>query len=62
MQHPGQRRKQHPVVRLEPRPTDLPAKSRQLMPEYENLQLLGPLAAPDEHDQFEQTADDDMQR
>jgi hypothetical protein len=39
-QHPAQRRKQQPVVRLELRPADLPAKSRQLMPEHENLELL----------------------
>jgi hypothetical protein len=37
-QHPAQRRKQQPVVRLELRPADLPATNRQLMPEHENLE------------------------
>jgi hypothetical protein len=45
-QHPAQRRKQHPVVELEPRLFDLPAKNRQLVPEHENLQLLRPLTTP----------------
>ena len=44
-QHPAQRRKQQPVVRLEPRPADLPAQDRQLVPEHENLELLRPITA-----------------
>jgi hypothetical protein len=60
-QRPAQRRKQHPVLRPEPRLTDLPAKDRQLVPEHKNLQLLRTITAPDENDQLQQPADDDVQ-
>ena len=56
-----QRRKQHPVVKLEPRLANLPAKNRQLVPEHENLELLRPLATPEEHHELQQAADDDVQ-
>src|SRR6266496_421409 len=46
------------VVRLKPGPSDLAAKDRQLVPEHEDLQLLGSVAAPDEHDQLQHTVDD----
>jgi hypothetical protein len=48
-QHPAQRRKQQPVVRLELRPADLPAKNRQLMPEHESLELLRSVTPSEEH-------------
>jgi hypothetical protein len=48
-------------VRLEPRPADLPAKNRQLVPQHENLQLLRPLTTPEEHHQLQQAADDEVQ-
>jgi hypothetical protein len=60
-QHPAQRRQQHSVVWLEPRPVDLPAKDRKLVAEQENLELLRSIAASDEHDQLQQAADDDVQ-
>ena len=56
-----QRRKQHPVVKLEPRLSDLPAKNRQLVPEHENLQLSRRLTTPEEHHELLQAADDDVQ-
>jgi hypothetical protein len=40
-QDPAQRREQQPVVRHESRLTDLPAEDRQLVPEHENLELVG---------------------
>jgi hypothetical protein len=49
-----------PVVRLEPRP-DLAPRNRQLVAEHENLQLLRSVAAADEHDELQQTADDDVE-
>jgi hypothetical protein len=49
-QHSTQRRKHQPVVRLEPRPADLPAKNRQLVPEHEDLQRLRPITATEEHE------------
>lgn len=60
-QHPAQRRKQQPVVELEPRLFGLPTKNRQLVPEHKNLQLLRPLTTPNQHDQLQQAADDDVQ-
>jgi hypothetical protein len=48
-------------VHLEARAVDLAAKNRQLVAEYENLELLRLIAAADEHDEFQQTADDDVQ-
>lgn len=56
-----QRRKQHPVVKLEPRLSDLPPKNRQLVPEYENLQLLRRLTTPEEYHELQQAAHDDVQ-
>jgi hypothetical protein len=52
-QHPAQRCKQQPVVRLKPRLADLPAEDRQLMAEHENLELLLTIAAGEEHDQLQ---------
>jgi hypothetical protein len=60
-QHTAQRRKQHAVRKLEPRPADLPAKDRQLVPEHEYLQLFRPITASAENDQLQQPADDDVQ-
>jgi hypothetical protein len=48
-------------VRLEGWLSDLAAKSRHLVAEHENLQLLGSVAAPEEHDQLKQAADDDVE-
>jgi hypothetical protein len=48
-------------VRLETRAADLEAKDRQLLPEHENLELPRLIAAADEHDELQQTADDDVQ-
>jgi hypothetical protein len=59
--HPAQRRKQQPVLRLEPRLADLTAKNRQLVPEHENLELLHPVTPTEEHDQLQQPAHDDVQ-
>jgi hypothetical protein len=59
-QDPAQCREHHPVVRLESRPSNLSAKNRQLVPEHENLQLLRPLTTPEEHDQLQQAANDDV--
>jgi hypothetical protein len=61
-QHPAQRRKQQPVVRLELRPADLPAKNRQLMPEHESLELLRSVTPSEEHHQLEQPAGEDIQQ
>ena len=61
-QHPAQRRKQQPVVRLELRPADLPATNRQLMPEHENLELLRSVTPSEVHHQLEQPAGEDIQR
>jgi hypothetical protein len=47
-------------VRFEARAADLAAKDRQLTAEYENLELLRLIAAADEHDELQQTADDDV--
>jgi hypothetical protein len=55
-----QRREQHSVAKLEPRLPDLPTKNRQLMPQHQNLQLLRPLAPPQQHHQFQHAADDDV--
>jgi hypothetical protein len=60
-QHPAQRREKQPVVELEPRLFRLPAKNRQLVPKHKNLQLFRPLATPEQHDQLQQAADDDVQ-
>jgi len=51
--HPAQRRQEHSVVRLEARPPDLAAENRQLVAEHEDLQLLGSIAAAEEHDELE---------
>jgi hypothetical protein len=53
---------QAPVVRLEPRPPDLPAKNRQLVPEHEDLKLLRPVTAPEQNDQLQQPADNSVRR
>jgi hypothetical protein len=60
-QHPAERRKQHSVVRLEARPTHVPAKDRKLVAEHENLELLRSIAASDEHDELQQAAHDEIQ-
>jgi hypothetical protein len=52
-QHPAQRRKQQPVVRLEPWPANLPAEDRQLVPKHENLELLVAIAPRHEHNQLQ---------
>lgn len=57
---PAECRQQDSVVHFEPGPPNLAAKDRQLVPEHENLQLLGSVAAPDEHDQLQRAADDDV--
>ena len=57
---PTQCRKQHPVVKLEPRLFDLPPKNRQLLPEHKNLQLLRPLTTPEEHHELQHAAHDDV--
>jgi hypothetical protein len=49
-------------MRLEPRPTSLPAKNRQLVPQHENLELLCPVTPGEKHDQLQQSADDDVER
>jgi hypothetical protein len=59
--HPAERRQQHSVVHLEARPPGLAAKDRQLMAQHQNLELLRSILAPEEHEQFEQAADDDVQ-
>jgi hypothetical protein len=48
-------------VSLETRPPGLAAQDRQLMAQHQNLELLGSILAPEEHEQFEQAADDDVQ-
>ena len=59
--HPAERREQDSVVRLEAWATDLAAKDRQLVTEHENLELLRLIAAAEEHDELQHTADDDVQ-
>jgi hypothetical protein len=59
--HPAERRQQDAVVRLEARTADLTAKDRQLVAEYEDLELLRSVSSPEEHDQLEHTADDKVQ-
>jgi Transposase IS116/IS110/IS902 family len=61
-QHPAQRGKQQPVVRLETRSTDLTAKDRQLVPKHEDLKLLCPITSSEEDDQLQQPDHDDVQR
>ena len=61
-QQPTHRGKQQPIVRLEARPTDLPAKDRQLVPKHENLQLLRTVTPSEENKQLQQPAYDDVQR
>jgi hypothetical protein len=58
---PAECRQQDSVVRLEPGPLDLATKDRQLVAKHENLQFLGAVAAADEHDQLEHTADGDVE-
>jgi hypothetical protein len=48
-------------MHLESRAADLTAKDRQLMAQHQNLELLGSILAPEEHEQLEQAADDDVQ-
>jgi hypothetical protein len=60
-QHPAERSTQQPVLGLEPWSADLAAKDRKLVAERENLQLLGSVAAADEHDQLEQAQDNDLE-
>jgi hypothetical protein len=60
-QHPAQRYKQQPIVRLETRLTGLPAKNRQLVPKHENLQLLRPITPAEEHNQLQQPGKDEVQ-
>ena len=48
-------------MRFEARPPDLAAEDRQLVPEHEDLEFLGSLAAAEEHDELEQATDDDVQ-
>ncbi len=59
-QHPTERREQQPVAGLKPRPFRLPAQDQQLMTQHEDLQFLRALAAPEQNDQLEQPADDDV--
>ena len=59
-QHPTERREQQPVARLEARPVRLPTQDRQRVARHEDLQLFRALAAPEQHDQLEQPADDDV--
>src|SRR5438067_1897823 len=60
-QHPAEGGEQQPVVRLKPRPVDLAAKDRDLVAEDKDLELLRSVAAAEEHDQFEQAADNDVE-
>jgi len=59
-QHSAERRQQHSIARLEPRPIDLAAKDRQLVAEHKDLELLRSVSSPEEHDQLEHTADDEV--
>ncbi len=59
--HLAARRQQDPVVCLEARPPDLAAKDRELVAGHEDLELLGSIAAAEEHDELEQATDDDVQ-
>jgi hypothetical protein len=60
-QHPTQRRKQKPIVPLEPRSIGVPAKNRQLVSKHANLQLFRPITSAEEHDQLQQPSNDDVQ-
>jgi hypothetical protein len=48
-------------VHIEARAADLTAKSRELVAEHENLELLRSILAAEKHEQLEQAADDDVQ-
>jgi hypothetical protein len=58
--HPAERRQQDPVVHIEARPADLTTKDRLLMTEHQDLELLGPVAAAEEHHELQQAAHDDV--
>jgi hypothetical protein len=60
-QHSAQRREKNPIAWFKTRLFDLPAKDRQFMAEYEDLQLLRPLTTAEEHDQLQQAAADDVE-
>jgi hypothetical protein len=60
-QHPAEPREQQTIVRREPRTSDLPAKDREFVAEHQNLDLLRPVATPDEDDQLQQATDDGVQ-
>ena len=59
-QHAAQRSEKKPIMRPEPRLTNLPAKDRQLVTEHENLQLVRALTPAKEHKQLQQAADDQV--
>ena len=59
--HPAERRQQDPVVLLEARAAGLASKDRQLVAKHQNLELLGSVAATEEHDELQQAADNDIQ-
>ena len=53
---PGERGKPHPVARLVADPTDLAAQHRVLVPEHQELGILGHLTPGKHHHTAEQTA------
>jgi hypothetical protein len=59
-QHLTQRRKEEPILWLEPRMANLPTKNRQLVAEDKNLQLLRALTAAEKHDQLKQAAEEEV--
>jgi hypothetical protein len=48
-------------VHLEARAAGLATKDRQLVAKHQNLELLGSVAATEEHDELQQAADNDVQ-
>jgi hypothetical protein len=57
---PAERGQQQPIARRELRPPHLSPQDRQLVPQHEDLELLRALAAPEQHHQLEQTADEEV--
>jgi hypothetical protein len=60
-QHSARRGEKSPIAWFKTRLFDLPAKDRQFMAEYEDLQLRRPLTTAEEHDQLQQAAADDVE-
>jgi hypothetical protein len=59
-EQPRERRQQHPVPVAQIGPVHPAAQHGDLMPEHEDLSLLGPITAPEQDQELKDTAEDEV--